>query len=670
MLTGTRNDSPLKLRTVLTIFVVIASAMAVFFALHAETDSSSAEVTDSGWCGPNAYYYIYSDGTMKIEGAGALYDYDEVHAPWYEHRLNINWVFIGDFITYLGKSTFLGCLNIRELTLPITLNSVVSDDHCAFEGCCNIMKVHFTSGNDGYAFGYAAYKGPDSWYQNTPWYQSKDLLKEITFEDGVRSIGSDAFRELNITSIVLPDSVVALGCHCFFNCEKLTDLTIPVSLNSYGNEDYPAFDGCTAIVNVKITRGNGVPFDYTNWSGRDESNSNLTPWRQNPVITKNVVISDDVTHLGEYMFYHCNIGELTLPISAISGDCDAFRCDSSFSYCYLQKVTITKGTGIGEDHSLAMAGLCLPWNRSTSLKSITVEEGVTYIGKSTFYKCCTENLVLPRSLVSIGNCMFQESNIKNLTIPISINAVGMDERSEFKDAHGIEKITFTPGTGYGYDYAAYKGSDSWYQMTPWYQCRDTLKEIVLEEGITHIGSDAFRELNIQVLVLPNSLESLGCHAFYSCIYLWYLSIPITLDSISSEQYPAFDQCDRVTTLIFTAGSDGVGVDYNNCAPFWCNPFHKPEHITLDSGITYIGNKTFAGYSFFGWHEVPLEITAESLSGHSFEKKDGYMYQNDPPLDVIHEISVSVCFAEFDRFGLNVVIVTDSLILTEQIAELR
>ena len=109
MLTGTRNDSPLKLRTVLTIIVVIASAMAVFFALHAETDSSSAEVTDSGWCGPNAYYYIYSDGTMKIEGAGALYDYDEVHAPWYEHRLNINWVFIGDFITYLGKSTFLGC---------------------------------------------------------------------------------------------------------------------------------------------------------------------------------------------------------------------------------------------------------------------------------------------------------------------------------------------------------------------------------------------------------------------------------------------------------------------------------------------------------------------------------------------------------------------------------
>ena len=37
------------------IAAVIASAMAVMFVLHSETDSSSAEITDYGRCGPDAY---------------------------------------------------------------------------------------------------------------------------------------------------------------------------------------------------------------------------------------------------------------------------------------------------------------------------------------------------------------------------------------------------------------------------------------------------------------------------------------------------------------------------------------------------------------------------------------------------------------------------------------
>ncbi len=51
----------MKIGTVLTIIAVVASAMTVLSVLHAEADSSSAEITENGCCGQNAQCYICSD---------------------------------------------------------------------------------------------------------------------------------------------------------------------------------------------------------------------------------------------------------------------------------------------------------------------------------------------------------------------------------------------------------------------------------------------------------------------------------------------------------------------------------------------------------------------------------------------------------------------------------
>ena len=482
-----RISGSMKFGAVLVIIAVLASAMAVLFVLHDETDSSSAEITDCGWCGQNAMYYIYYDGTLRIDGAGALYDYDQTPAPWYEHRSGIDKVVIGDGITYLGMSAFSGCWNIRELTIPITLNSVLSDDEDhVFEGCYYVEKIHFTCGKDGYGCNYSAYPGNNSWYQYTPWYQSRDVLKEIDFADGIIHIGNDAFRELNIKAVNLPQTVTSLGNHCFFDCTKFTDLTIPVSLNSYGNEDYPAFDGCTAVQKVTFTRGNGVPFDYSNWLGM--KNARLAPWNMKTEITKTIIISDDVTKLGEYMFFYCRIGELSIPISFVqSTSSPAFFKSND----HIVKITVTKGSGTGPDYSGPNTRQYNPWNDAIRLKQFIVGEGVTYLGEETFYNCKAEIVVLPNSLKSAGELAFAHAQITYLTLPISLNVVGVNNYAIFKDVSGIEKITFTPGTGDGPDYSTDKFVNSWYQLTPWYQCRGTLKEFVFEEGVNYIGAHAF-----------------------------------------------------------------------------------------------------------------------------------------------------------------------------------
>ncbi len=562
------------------------------------TDVSTAQITSNGHCGSNATYNIYSDGTLEIIGSGEMDQYDTTHAPWYGCREDITKIIISDQITKLGVSAFLDCKNIIELTIPITLNSVVSDSNPVFSGCSNIEKINFTSGDGGFGYNYAAYPVSNSWYQNTPWYQSRDILKVINFADGVKGIGSDAFRELNLSSIVLPDSVVHLGNHCFFNCTKLTDLTIPISLNPYGSEEkYPSFHGCMAVQKVSFTKGNGIPFDYCGWMHNSSDNANLAPWNMNSAIEKTIIIADDITVTGDFMFEGCNIKEVTVPISMLAMNYNAF-CPP---YNNLTDVTITQGTGVGEDfYSKNGTHANFPWSEAPNLKTVTVEEGVTYIGTEMFYSCSMQNLILPNSLTSFGYTAFQKCTIKNLTIPISVNATWFDEHPAFTKVSGIEKINFTPGSGYGFDYAAYEVSNCWYHHTPWYQCRGTLKEINFAEGIKHIGSDAFRELHLTSIVIPNSVESLGCHAFYNISDLSSLSVPITLDCVASNQYPAFQGCVNIEKMTFTGSGNWFGYGDSDSQPscYWYAPWHLsnsvPKTVGLSNGVPYIANHVFEG----------------------------------------------------------------------------
>ncbi len=79
-------------------------------------------------CGPNAYYQHYTDGSLYIVGSGEMYDYHDSNAPWYDYRSSLTKIVISDNITHLGQWAFNDCRNLKELTIPITLNSVGSDD--------------------------------------------------------------------------------------------------------------------------------------------------------------------------------------------------------------------------------------------------------------------------------------------------------------------------------------------------------------------------------------------------------------------------------------------------------------------------------------------------------------------------------------------------------------
>ena len=84
----------------------------------------------------------------------------------------------------------------------------------------------------------------------SPWYNDRDKIKTVVIEDGVTSIGNDAFYECtNLTSITIPNSVTRIGSYAFARCKALTSITIPNSVTSIW---YDAFLGCSNLTSITI----------------------------------------------------------------------------------------------------------------------------------------------------------------------------------------------------------------------------------------------------------------------------------------------------------------------------------------------------------------------------------------------------------------------------------
>lgn len=68
--------------------------------------------------------------------------------------------------------------------------------------------------------------------------------------DSVTSIGDRAFYDCHrLTSISIPDSVTSIGKEVFSNCSSPTSISIPDSVTSIGEE---AFSGCSRLTSISV----------------------------------------------------------------------------------------------------------------------------------------------------------------------------------------------------------------------------------------------------------------------------------------------------------------------------------------------------------------------------------------------------------------------------------
>lgn len=76
----------------------------------------------------------------------------------------------------------------------------------------------------------------------SPWLKYNGFIEQVIIEEGVTSIGNDAFCYCSgLNSISLPESLISIGSYVFYGCSNLHEITFPNSLKHIG---YAAFERC------------------------------------------------------------------------------------------------------------------------------------------------------------------------------------------------------------------------------------------------------------------------------------------------------------------------------------------------------------------------------------------------------------------------------------------
>ena len=73
---------------------------------------------------------------------------------------------------------------------------------------------------------------------------------------------------INLTSVIIGDSITSIGTYAFISCTGLTNVTIPNSVTSIGNS---AFYGCNNLTTITIDSQSALN-SYSSW----KSNSTTT----------------------------------------------------------------------------------------------------------------------------------------------------------------------------------------------------------------------------------------------------------------------------------------------------------------------------------------------------------------------------------------------------------
>ena len=203
----------------------------------------------------------------------------------------------------------------------------------------------------------------------------------------VTSIGENGFYGRQLTSVVIPNSVITIGRGAFID-NKLTSIVIPSSVTTIDDHN-PFFNN--PFESICVDSNNPI------YNSRDNSNA-LIETSSNKLIqgSKNTVIPNSVTAIGNYAFDSLGIANITIPNSVtIIGDW-------AFQYNQLTNVKIPDTvTSIGSG-----AFKC------NKLTGITIPNSVTEISTAAFsYNDLDYALInLGSSLASYGGSVFLSSN--------------------------------------------------------------------------------------------------------------------------------------------------------------------------------------------------------------------------------------------------------------------
>ena len=261
------------------------------------------------------------------------------------------------------------------------------------------------------------------------------------------------------------------------------------------------------------------------------------------------------------------------------------KCGDNVNYSYDPSTCelVIKGHGMmykaAEDQ--------IPWQSykwpsdKNDIKSVKIEEGVTYIGDSAFSFCkALTSINIPASVTSIGERAFWDCyELTSINIPAGVTSIGK---------------------------WAFLG------------CK-ALTSITIPASVSSIGNEAFWGCKaLTSITIPTSVSSIGDNAFWSCKALTSITIPHSVTKIGNE---AFSYCNALTSVTYLGKANLKGTVFNCCSKL------TEVKVPYDySGTSFCGKKILRAQNPSSTSESPEIINGICGNNvmYSFNKSTGVL----------------------------------------------
>ena len=349
-------------------------------------------------------------------------------------------------LTFIGSLAFKNCRALTTITIPKSVTYISS--WSPWTGCSNLTSINIEEGNEHY-------RVEDNVLYDKEMtilihYVDRPCLTKFVVPSTVKEISDYAFYgKTSLLELVLPEGVIEIGAYSITNCTNLVSVSLPSTLKNtasvatsnsgnqrlvevVNNSPISIAVGQTDLTTNAIEVHSGVSEittieDFLFYSYNDVHyliayvGNNSSPVLPESYNGEPYVIND-------YAFYGCEIiDDLTIPnnVTRIG--------KNSFALCGLDSIVFesdsrleTIGGWAFYDHNSSCEEIIIPKSVvsieeyafvNMRIKNLAFESGsvLETIGNGAFsFSSITGDLVLPKTLKSIGENAFRYSDIENI----------------------------------------------------------------------------------------------------------------------------------------------------------------------------------------------------------------------------------------------------------------